>query len=627
MSCTLHFDDHVMHVHAGADSSFSLCQGLHWIKNNRGTSRPDNGSLLGFKHQLHHRMLSSNAVEIWATLRNENKSTAMLRKIMMFDGWIEAPSAAWQVMHGELFKREDYFDGFSLFTGNILHPLHSADGTFGLSEDLTFPGLFFHHPDHGTILMSVLSQERCKPVWTLGHKGRNLRLWAEERWIGIPTIPVAPGQTFSSERWVIMHTPGDIHAAIEAYHKLLRRRYDFAGTNSILREAILWGSWNYNIRPRGHGDITHDYIIRNAAALKKLAKDKPAFVMIDDGYQRGCSSGRSTSFHGLNNFYPDPNAGYDPLLFPEGMRATATAIRAAGVRPAIWSSSIIRTDSELAEQHPEWLLYLEDDRRFLAKTAWLDYSQPEVRDHARRSWETIYRDWGYDGLKLDFWTEMFEVPYLRFRNTERTAIEWRNQFLQDIHELVPVDGYLLTCCNTNAGNPFVGRWSHGARTSIDIGNGSWSEVLRSAEWQTMAALFYRGDAHLCDADSFGWAANISRRENETWATLALIGGSICEIGGDLTNLTAEAEHLLSTGINLFGPRGRGWNSLFQGIGNLPATHWQMECNQGSLEAWINWRAFPKRLHLPQPVTNVWTGETLNGDILLQPHAALLVRHC
>ena len=624
MNCEMFFDENGIQAQFGKAGALRLVCGKSRIETSRGNCVAGGLEQPELSLQYHQRRLSGDAVEFWNTLQNGSGRTLQIRKITMFDGLLEASSAAWNVFHGELFKREAYFGGYSLFTADTLQPLKKTEGRFGLSEDLVFPGIFFTHPDHGTVLMSVLSQDRCKPVWELKQRAGQIGFQASESWLGIPSIPLPDGNTFSSERWLLLHTKGDIHEAMAEYHKLLGRRMEFAGKNSILREAILWGSWNYNIRPRGHCDIDHDYIVSNAAALHKLTGDKPAFIMIDDGYQRNCSSARTTSFHGLDNFYPRPDAGFDPQLFPQGMRALAADIRKAGVRPAIWSSSIIRTDTELARQHPDWLLKLSGKKQFIKPTAWLDYSLPEVREHTRLCWQTIFRDWGYDGLKLDFWTEMFEVPDIQFQNRTHTAIELRNQFLSDVAEFVPESGYLLTCCNTNAGNPFVGRWSHGARTSIDIGNGTWSEVMRSAQWQTVASLFYQGDAHLCDADSFGWAKNISRQENETWATLALIGGSICEIGGDLTSLSPEAEQLLRTGTALFAPRLKGWNSMFQGLGNLPAGHWRMESEKGDLEAWINWQSFPKALTLKKPVRNLWSGETISGDYLLPAHASLLV---
>lgn len=626
MTITLTADPAGTLVRLETGAGLDFLAGPCGITTDRGLSRPGNPSRLGLLHRLHHRRLSARAVEFWHTLQNGLSKELRISRITLFDGTLEPACSGWKVLHAELFKAESYFGGFSFFTRGLLEPLTQGEGTFGLSEDLPFPGIFFHHPDRGTLLMATLSQDRCKPVWTLRRRGRTMHLTAEEGWTGIPAIPVGPEQTVSTERWVLLHTCGGIPQAIDEYYRLLKKRLSFVGANSILREAILWGSWNYNTRPRGYCDITHDYIVRNAAALKQLDGRRPAFVMIDDGYQRGCSGKRDTSFHGIDSFYPDLANAHDPALFPHGMKATAQAIRKAGVRPALWSSPVVRMDTRFGRAHRDWVARLDGSRRWLGKTAWLDYSLPEVREYVRGCWRTIFQDWGYDGLKLDFWTHAFEVPEVRYRRPDRTGIELRNQFLQDIRELVPPDGYILTGCCTNAGNPFIGRYADAARSSLDIGGGTWSEVLRSAQWQTVAAMFYRGDALLCDADSFGWTPGISREENETWATLALVSGSVCEIGGDLTALASEAQRLVKTAMRFIGPRGGARSNLLDSLGALPADHWQVETHCGMLESWINWSSSPRRIRFAKPVRNIWTGERLSGTHLLPAHATVLAAH-
>src|SRR5690606_15496055 len=144
----------------------------------------------------------------------------------------------------------------------------------------------------------------------------------------------------------------------DQYYRLLRKRMKFPGTNSVLREAVVWGTWNYNPRPRGFWDITHDYVIANARELRRMVPDRPRYVMIDDGYQRGRShenaaipqpgdawavSGGTSQPDGmpwfysvLESFFPPGTPAHDPKLFSAGTRATAHGIRKAGCESAIW---------------------------------------------------------------------------------------------------------------------------------------------------------------------------------------------------------------------------------------------------------------------------------------------------
>ena len=596
------------------------------IDTNRGLSRPDKSLRLGLRHEFHQRRLTSRAVEFWHTLRNERAEGVRITQIKLFDGILQTESRGWKVLHGELFKGEAYFGGYSFFTDGLLKSLTDVEGTFGMSEDLPFPGIFFHHPDGGTLLMAVLSQERCKPVWTLKRTGRAAHLTASEGWIGIPSIPVAAGGNFSTERWLLMHTPGDIPQAIDEYYKLLHKRFTFPGSNSILREAVVWGSCNYSTRPRGHNDITHDYIVQNAVALRRLIPRGPVFNMPDSGYQRNrmmCLGGECA---GLDTFYPDSAQGNDPVFFPHGMKGASDAIRKADVRPAIWSSPFLGVDSELGKAHPDWLVKLKGKRQFDSRLGWLDYSLPEAREYTRACWNALFNEWGYDGLKLDFWTMQFEIPSLVYRNRDRTAIELRNLFLRDLREFVPPEGYLITCCTVNAGNPFIGRYADATRSSPDVGDGTWPEVIRSAQWQTASSLFYRGDAFLSQGDSFGWSSRCTRQENEAWATMVLVSGAVCEIGGDLTALSPEASQFLQTAVRHFGPRRRARSNFLDGLCAFPANHWTVETDRGLMEAWFNWMDYPRRIRLPGSVKDVWTGKTLRGDHLLQPHSAVLTVH-
>jgi hypothetical protein len=190
-------DEHHSRIAFRTGAGLEFLAGHCGISTNRGLSQPGGKPRLGLRHEFHQRRLSARAVEFWQTLRNERSEELRIEAITLFDGILQFESAGWNVLHAELFKAEAYFGGYSFFTDGLMKSLTSAEGTFGMSEDLPFPGIFFHHPDHGTLLMAVLSQDRCKPVWSLKTVGREVRLTASEAYAGIPSIPVAAGASFS----------------------------------------------------------------------------------------------------------------------------------------------------------------------------------------------------------------------------------------------------------------------------------------------------------------------------------------------------------------------------------------------------------------------------------------------
>jgi hypothetical protein len=578
---------------------------------------------LGLACTLHTRRLGTHAAEFWLTLENRSAHPARIRRIALLDGSLACTGAGWDLVHGELFRAERYFDGFTLMPNRFREPVADFEGTLGLSEDTPFPALLFTHRERGTVLLGVLSQERCKPVWTLTRTAGRLRLLAADHFSGIPAIPLPAGGTFTTERWVVLAVPGPVDSAIDAYFDLLRPRLNFLGRDSVLREEAVWGSWNYNARPAGHGDITHDYIAANARALRTL-HPRLRWLMIDDGYQFR-RPGRKT-YCGVELASPLYATPHDPLRFPAGMKATAEAIREAGLKPAIWSTPCIDTGSAFALEHAEWLLRLRDGKAYLPGSGFLDYSIPEVRQFTRQAWELFLHQWGYDGLKCDFWTTAFEIPEIEYRNQDRTAIELRSLFLKDVQEILPAGGYLLTCCTTNTGNPFLGQHAQASRAGDDIGDGHWQQVWNAAMMATGFSLFYRGDCLLADADSFGWCPNLDAAGNRLWATLTLVAGGMCEVGGDCTSLAPEAAALLRTGLDFFGPTLKATgNSLDGGTDAMPAGDWRIERPDGVFGARFNWQAFPRPLRLRRPVVDLWTGQTFGDGSLLPRRSAILYR--
>ncbi|MCA1808081.1 MAG: alpha-galactosidase [Lentisphaerae bacterium] len=582
------------------------------------------------EHCLQVKRLSPSAIEFRQSVQNIGHAPLHISALHIFDGVLELERAGWHVAHSEWFKRERCFDGFGFNTGHYYVRAQGLKATVGLSEDWPFPGLFFTHPEYGTVLMAVLSQERFKPCWSLWSSGRRTRVQAIEGFTGVDSVTLAPGDALHGEHWVLLSVAGGVEDALDAYYQLLRQRLDFAGARSILRRAVVWGTWNYNRRKRGFADVNHKMVVDNTRALRKLVSGKPRVVMIDDGYQQ--SRSEKLTMKGwfcscLEIFHDDGQPPHDPKLFPKGMQGIAEAIRREGVMPALWATPRLRSDSTLARDRPEWLLQTENPAGFGPRSAYLDYSLPEVREFTRNAWRTIFQVWGFQGLKLDFWSLPFEVPQVRYRNPERTAVELRNLFLEDLRAIVPKDGFLLLCCVTNTGgNPFVGRYADAVRMGRDIGIGKFRNVWECASQLTMSAHFYRHDCLLGDADSIGWCPENPPGQNRLWATMAFLSGGMCEIGGDLTGLSPEARAMLRVISREHGPRLRTRNVIFDpGVGGLPASRIVLESDGAVYVGELNWSLLPREIRLAAPVRDLWSGKWLKDRHRIPPDDAIMYR--
>lgn len=588
----------------------------------------------GLRLQFHLRRIRPWAFEFHQTLDNYSDHRALVQRMTMLDGALDLPQTAWRVMHTELFVTERYFDGFTRMSGGLLAPLGDVRGRLGEAENTPFPGIAFTHPERGTVLMATLTQRRCKPVWQFDNDGLTTRLLMLDHFDGIDAIPLEPGASLKSEIWTMIHSPGNFTNAVDRYFDLLPEYGQFIAGGSPLREEAVWGSWNYNTRPLGHGDITHDYIVANAAALAKL-HPKARWVMIDDGYQRGSSTKIRGTYPGADIFHGgDPPE--DRARFPQGMAATAAAIRDVGIKPAIWLTPIVNPEGSLALERPDWLVCAAGRTCYTRHVGYLDYSQLDVREYFHHVWHTVFEEWGYAGLKLDFWTAMFEVNGLRFHDQTRTAVEWRNDFLRDLRGFIPTNsggGFLLTCCTVNSGNPFLGRYADASRIGNDVGDGRWHEVFRAAAYATATSLFSRDHCLLADVDSIGWCDTLSADENRAWATFALMCGSMCEIGGNLTQLSSEARHFLCRALDAFiRHRKSRMDNPTYGFGSFPADHFiSMNSLRPHHEAWINWGDISRTIQ-PRPgdpdgrhaAIDHWTGRPLVDLRYLPPRSAVMV---
>ena len=98
----------------------------------------------------------------------------------------------------------------------------------------------------------------------------------------------------------------------------------------------------------------------------------------------------------------------DGKKFPQGMKAAADEIHAAGFRAGLWLAPFgARKDSRLAKEHPDWLLRGPDGKPWYCGINWggfyaLDIDNPQVTDYIERVFDRVLNQWGYDLVKLDF---------------------------------------------------------------------------------------------------------------------------------------------------------------------------------------------------------------------------------
>lgn len=150
-----------------------------------------------------------------------------------------------------------------------------------------------------------------------------------------------------------------------------------------------WTSWYYYYRNVSEDDILENL---NEIEKKRLPLD---YVQIDDGYERAVGDWLEINER-----------------FPHGMKFLANEIKSRGYKSGIWIAPfIVEKDSRIISEHPTWLLR-EGKKKKMVRAGYnplwsgsfyaLDLTHEEVRRYLKKVFSTMFDEWGYDMVKIDF---------------------------------------------------------------------------------------------------------------------------------------------------------------------------------------------------------------------------------
>lgn len=137
-------------------------------------------------------------------------------------------------------------------------------------------------------------------------------------------------------------------------------------------------------------NISEDIIKSDLAGFDRLAR-VPDIFQIDDGFESKVGDWLSV----------------DGEKFPNGLEPVVRAIKEKGCESGIWLAPFVcQKDSELAKDHPEWLLRDARGKSVGSGSNWggalaLDFYNESVRDYIRKC-VRHYRELGFELFKLDF---------------------------------------------------------------------------------------------------------------------------------------------------------------------------------------------------------------------------------
>ncbi len=395
-----------------------------------------------------------------------------------------------------------------------------------------FPAILFSNLStkcglvHGT-----LSQDVFYHCYLPYHKDGKLCFDAYSSFKDISYRELCPSEALV-DMWYLGETDraNDIEHIFDKYSSELRKilcaNY---GASNINRDNLVWGSWNDGI----YRDVSEELLIEEGKALKKYFP-KVEWLQLDDGY---CTNQSKLGFraHGLGVPY-EGDAGIDPVKFPHGLKYVTDKIRELGLRPAIWIGGYCPKDMKISEERPDLMC---EYKSRTDKCYVLDVSNPETRDYMTHALDVLITDYGFEGVKHDFWSYAFEVSEDLLANKNKSGYEYRDWWCKEVRKRLPGDAHFQTGCDIVMGNPFLGKYFSNYRYGIDIGGGNWNNFKTNYLWCMVCLATHTGDIFVPNSDAIGLFPELNDIDAAFATNFLIITRTMVELAGKYSKIDTE----------------------------------------------------------------------------------------
>ncbi|WP_273487824.1 alpha-galactosidase [Ancrocorticia populi] len=230
-------------------------------------------------------------------------------------------------------------------------------------------------------------------VWGLhvAHSG-NHRSWIERLPSGVQVIGggelllpgemvLAPHEAYDSP-WIYAQTADGLDNAARAIHRWERTLTSHPGIDRPVSLNV-WEAVYFNHEL--------DVLKRLANRASKIGIER---FILDDGWFRGRRDERSS----LGDWEVDPD------IWPDGLHPLVNYVRDRGMQFGLWiEPEMVSTDSELARNHPEWILRARSDSLPIEQRYQqvLNLTLPEAWEHVRSRMDALITEYQIDYLKWD----------------------------------------------------------------------------------------------------------------------------------------------------------------------------------------------------------------------------------
>ena len=327
----------------------------------------------------------------------------------------------------------------------------------------------------------------------------------------------------------------DINKMFQCYTAVLRKYLpDNAGASETNRHSLIWDSWNDGI----YRDVSEEMLLKEAKAVKRYFPTVEWF-QLDDGYSAYCHENVDLDAHGLGVAY-EGDAGVDSIKFPNGLKEYTDKVKKIGLKPAIWIGGFCPVKTKIYQENPEWFI---DYTYRIDWTQPLDVSKAEVREYMCYALDKLIVEYGFEGVKHDFWSYAFEDRHDLLQNKNKSGYEWREWWHSELRKRLPQYGYLETGCDVSMGNPFIGKYFNNYRFGLDVGAGRWENIRTSMFWSVAMLSTHTGDLFIPNSDSIGLLPGLNDDDFQFVVNWQIITRTLVEISGRFSKVDEENPRL------------------------------------------------------------------------------------
>jgi alpha-galactosidase len=193
-------------------------------------------------------------------------------------------------------------------------------------------------------------------------------------------VRLAPGEEYTSP-WLLGSWGVGLDALSHRFHRHLRARPQHPRSP---RKTLL-NTWE---------SVYFDHDLPSLLELaERAARVGIERFVLDDGWSRG----RTSDVAGLGDW------SVDPERWPDGLHPLADRVRELGMDFGLWvEPEMVNLDSDLAREHPEWLLGTEPGPGPASRQQHvLDLGHPEVVEHLLERLSAVVGEHGVAFLKWD----------------------------------------------------------------------------------------------------------------------------------------------------------------------------------------------------------------------------------